>query len=272
MPLSDRDRKILWGRSGQRCAICNRELVVGRTSHDREAVVGDEAHIVSPVPGGPRFRPLEGVDPDGYANRILLCKVDHKRVDDQPGEYPEDTLLKIKREHEEWVAKQLGGDVQLLPIRLRFTSPEPTFLKQLHSGSDVWNVFDGADSYLFPALDEGEGFSSDECDLGDAFLDEARDSAEISDEIADYGLSHVRGVKRALGEHVSSLNGIGLAVFGGRRQLRLTGGRGSPIGWWEAILIIRRKEPTDQADTFLKLVNIGGVNCYQVVRPEGVDA
>ena len=241
MAVSDRDRKVLWGRAGQRCAICKRELVVNRTVHDRESVVGDEAHIVAEAPGGPRFRPLEG-DPDGYDNRILLCKVDHKRVDDQPGEYTEERLLGIKKAHEQWVAERLDGPTIIPPIRLSYVSAGPTRLKQLQSGTDVWDIIEGAASFLFPALDEGEGYSGDECDMADAFLDEARDYAEISGDLADYGLAHLRTVKRALGQHISALHDRGLAIFGGRRRLTITGGVGPPSDWWEAVLIIRRRE------------------------------
>lgn len=258
---------MLWGKAGQRCALCKRELVVSRTPHDRESVVGDEAHIVSAASGGPRFRPLDG-DPDSYENHILLCKVDHKLVDDQPGEYTEERLLGIKKAHEQWVAERLDGPGVIPPVRLAYASAGPTPLRQLQSGADVWDVIERAGSYLFPALDEGEGFSGDECDLGDAFFDEARDYAEISGEIGDYGLAHVRTAKRALGEHISALHDCGLTIFGGRRLVKITGGIGPSSHWWEAVLIIRRQEPSSNAsDTVLSLVHMRGSDYFQVVTP-----
>src|SRR3954454_23679307 len=108
MAMSDRDRKILWGRAGNRCAMCRRVLVADRTEDDPEAVVGDEAHIAARSPGGARFG---GCDPsivDAYENRILLCKVDHKIVDDQPGEYTVDRLRRINAVQEAWVETTLG--------------------------------------------------------------------------------------------------------------------------------------------------------------------
>src|SRR5205085_1467643 len=45
--ISDKTRKLLWGRSGNRCAICRRTLSVDGTVVDAEAVVGEECHIVS---------------------------------------------------------------------------------------------------------------------------------------------------------------------------------------------------------------------------------
>jgi hypothetical protein len=51
MGISDRTRKILWGRSGNRCALCRRELVEEGTAVDAESVVGDECHIIGEKPG-----------------------------------------------------------------------------------------------------------------------------------------------------------------------------------------------------------------------------
>jgi len=47
MATSERDRKILWGRSASKCALCKRDLVENRTDLDRDSVVGNEAHIVA---------------------------------------------------------------------------------------------------------------------------------------------------------------------------------------------------------------------------------
>ena len=48
MALSGKTRKVLWGRSGNRRAICRREIVLDATPSDDASVVGDECHIVSP--------------------------------------------------------------------------------------------------------------------------------------------------------------------------------------------------------------------------------
>jgi hypothetical protein len=54
MAISGKTRKILWGRSGNRCAICRRELVMDATDLDDESVTGDECHIVARKPIGTR--------------------------------------------------------------------------------------------------------------------------------------------------------------------------------------------------------------------------
>ena len=57
MAISDKTRKVLWGRSANRCAICRQELVVDATAYDNESVVGEECHIVSAQINGPRYDP-----------------------------------------------------------------------------------------------------------------------------------------------------------------------------------------------------------------------
>ncbi|MDX2059495.1 MAG: hypothetical protein SFV24_16915 [Gemmatimonadales bacterium] len=99
MAMSDKTRKLLWGLSGSRCALCSRPLVVDPTSKDPAAIVGDECHIVSARQGGPRFDPTFAGDHDSEDNLILLCRVDHKRVDDQPEDYSAESLRLLKVNH-----------------------------------------------------------------------------------------------------------------------------------------------------------------------------
>ena len=48
--MQEKDIKILWGRSGNRCAICKIEL-----TPDGEAnTIGEMAHIVARSPASPR--------------------------------------------------------------------------------------------------------------------------------------------------------------------------------------------------------------------------
>jgi hypothetical protein len=112
MPISQLNRKLLWARSGNRCALCKNVLILDATEHDDESVVGDECHIVAQRLDGARGGQLPPEEVDGYANLILLCKIDHKRVDDQPNEFPSEKLRAIKAAHEAWVYRTLECDVQ----------------------------------------------------------------------------------------------------------------------------------------------------------------
>lgn len=97
MAISDKTRKVLWGRSGNRCAICKNELVIDATEQDDESVIAYECHIISSKPNGPRHDPSYPADKlDSYDNLILLCRTNHKMVDDQSTTFIANILRQIK--------------------------------------------------------------------------------------------------------------------------------------------------------------------------------
>jgi hypothetical protein len=104
---------MLWGRSGNRCALpsCRKNLVEDETQTDDASIVGDEAHIVAREVGGSRGdSQLTLVERDKYDNLILMCKIHHKMIDDQPFEYTVEKLHEIKTQHLDWVEKNLSPD------------------------------------------------------------------------------------------------------------------------------------------------------------------
>ena len=108
MTITHKTRKLLWGHSGSRCAFCRSKLIMNATPKDGESVVGDECHIVSGKPNGPRYDPKFSVDEiDSYPNLILLCRVHHKIIDDQSETFTVDILHQLKANHEKWVADAL---------------------------------------------------------------------------------------------------------------------------------------------------------------------
>lgn len=110
MAITDKTRKILWGRSGNRCAICQHELVINATSEESESIIGEECHIISAQPYGPRYDssyPQKKLDT--YENLILLCRIHHKIVDDQSEIYTAEKLRGIKKDHELRVTQKLDN-------------------------------------------------------------------------------------------------------------------------------------------------------------------
>ena len=129
MTITNRTRKLLWGYSGNRCAYCKRELIMDPTTQDDESVVGDECHIVSDRSNGPRYNPEFLIDEiDSYPNLILLCRIDHKMVDDQSEKFTADFLRRLKAKHRKWVAEtlELATFFKNLPVT---KSIEGAFLK-----------------------------------------------------------------------------------------------------------------------------------------------
>ncbi|SBW24493.1 hypothetical protein FDG2_4179 [Candidatus Protofrankia californiensis] len=236
MAISDHDRKVLWARAHNTCAMCRKPLVVDGDANSRESVVGHEAHIVAQSPTGPRGGLLPSGEIDRLDNLILLCPRDHKIVDDQPGTYPPERLRRIREDHERWAAARFGVD----PIRVRRDPNRPplVLMRLLATGSDVWEVIEGCQAYRLGNLADGTA-DPDLCDLADEFLDLARDTADVSGEIADDGQRAIREARRALGAALVQLREKSVVVFGGRRKLLLTGGEGAPMTWWEAVLQVR---------------------------------
>lgn len=112
--MRDKDIKILWGRSGNRCAICKLEL----TADGSLETLGEMAHIVARSPNGPRgTQDLPVNDPDSYDNLILLCPTHHVEVDKDPAAWSVARLRAVKADHEAWVSEQLGiGGIRVAPI------------------------------------------------------------------------------------------------------------------------------------------------------------
>ena len=113
MAISLKTIKLLWGRAGNRCVICRRELSIDPlAAGDDESIIGDMAHIIARKEGFTRgdYDALSEQQRDSYTNLILLCKVHHKQIDDQPEHYTVERLRQTKAEHEEWVRNQLSPE------------------------------------------------------------------------------------------------------------------------------------------------------------------
>lgn len=110
MAISLKTHKLLWGKSGNRCAFpeCRKELVESETETDDHSIIGEEAHIIAKKTDGPRGKSdLSSEDRDKYDNLILLCSNHHKLIDDQPNNFTIEKLKKIKDDHIEWINQNL---------------------------------------------------------------------------------------------------------------------------------------------------------------------
>lgn len=236
MAIADRTRKVLWGRSGNRCAICRRVLVVDATPTDDESLVGEECHIVSGKNQGPRHDvtfPAGGLDEP--ENLILLCRVHHKMVDDQHETYTAEVLLRLKAKHEKWVSSRLSEERRQPRARVRRIKENiPSHLMRLTSGRDIMAVVEGACAFSF---DHEEPRSEAEVDLFRAFLQEAKDWGDLSGEL-EAG-DRVQAVFR-LTTLLRELEESGFWVFGDREMQRLEGGHEPPAPWPVAILRVMR--------------------------------
>lgn len=117
MSISNKDLKLLWGRSGNLCAICRCELSADSTATKASHLVGEQAHIVGKRSEGKKSPRSDSIlteeERDEYHNLVLLCATHHTLIDKDVDSYPIERLHKIKADHELWVREQLSESIDL---------------------------------------------------------------------------------------------------------------------------------------------------------------
>lgn len=250
MAITDKTRKILWARCGNRCALCRQLIVLSATPDDDEAIVGDECHIVSPKKLGPRHDPaLQENRMDEPDNLILLCRVHHKMVDDQSETYTVKILKSMRLNHEAWVDVTLSADEKKpAPIRIRRIKGNiPTHLARITSGQQLLAIVGGASAGMFT---NDEPQSEDEMKIISSFLQEAQ--GELSD---DFESGRVEAEFR-MGAMIREIEGEGFWVFGEREIQKLEGGVAPPSSW--AVAHVRLVRSNNPEITFVDKSNAAG--------------
>lgn len=112
MSITLKTHKLLWGQSGNRCAICNKELCKKAEIEDIKILIGEECHIVAKSENGPRGKNVLPMEKrDELSNLILLCKNHHSMIDKNIKDYPVETLIETKKKHEERVKNSLSKGI-----------------------------------------------------------------------------------------------------------------------------------------------------------------
>lgn len=112
MSIGQKDIKLLWGRSGNRCAICKIELTQNALSSNATFTLGEQAHIVGEKEDAARGKSqLDQKQRDSYHNLILLCPNDHTTIDRNESDWSIENLHQIKSEHELWVTETLSETI-----------------------------------------------------------------------------------------------------------------------------------------------------------------
>jgi len=239
MSITDKTRKVLWGRSGSLCAFCKTHLVVDASTEDSESIVGDECHIVSGAKNGPRHDPT--FDPnaiDDLSNLLLLCRVHHKLVDDQPETFTAKTLHQLRANHEKWVKERLGQSAQPEPVKIvRKPSEIPQHLFFISSAKTLLDLASDChgryDDYPDDLLEA-------ELDCVGSFLQNLTDWVDLG---INEPLERI-SAQKSLAESMSELEQAGLRVYAAREQQQLRGGVSAPSAFYALHLrIVRRDDP-----------------------------
>ena len=239
MPISDHTRKALWGLSGGVCARCRNSLIEDATELEREALVGEEAHIVSKAQSGPRHGPEPAGGYDGLDNLVLLCRVCHAVVDAQPASYPGEALRAVRDAHTEWIKTRTRSD-HVLP-QLRFSPiPQDLELKLVASGRQLVDLVSGADDATY-AHDQPR-------DAADATLmsDFLKRVDEANMEIDAIGAHHAIELSQEFQEILlGELLPLGIIVLGARAE-RTVSAAERTLPWTTCVLSIRYAPQSSQ--------------------------
>ncbi len=238
MSVTHKIRKLLWGRSGNRCAICRCTLARINDDNGEHVVVGEECHIIAKSSNGPRgSTTFPRTNIDSYDNLILLCCSHHKEIDDCPMYYTQSKLQQIKRAHERFV--ETRTDVFELENKGEQSDRTQTsHLVRLCSGEELWHILNSSEAWAHRCDDlrkRGEKdaiadflqYCQDYCDLSHVL--EARDVVEL---------------EFSLTEELSHLEKMGFYVFGGSGVTRW-GGPGNVLPLRTVYLRVVRKNNRD---------------------------
>jgi hypothetical protein len=124
-------------RADWRCSRCRKQTLrpsEGNETGSRSS--GQVGHIVSASAGGPRYRALPVGEREAIGNAIYLCTRCHFVVIDNMDnalQYPEDRVVKIKADHEQWVMDNFdNGGVE--------SESEPTVIEGIYEAEGVGDI------------------------------------------------------------------------------------------------------------------------------------
>jgi len=220
--ISDKNRKILWGKSGNKCAMCRHTLVFESTSNDNESVVGEECHIISGAKKGPRSdSDFSREKINDVSNLILLCRIHHKQIDDQVETYTPELLRTIKINHEKWVEDKLKDQPEIPRVRIKRTKEEiPDKLPVMNSGKEMFNLAAGVCAFY---NDYSDDLTDEELDLVSGFIQNVKDWAELANEMEP--IQRINA-SRDLDKEIKVLRTFNIFAFAAIEKQKMVGGIG----------------------------------------------
>jgi hypothetical protein len=224
LAISEKTRKILWARSGNRCVICKAELITEQET-DSKLNIGEECHIISSKLKGPRHKPNLN-DYDIFDNLILLCRNHHKEIDTLIDSFPEEILRYMKQNHENWVQKTLNKELDD-----NKNTEEIKFLVRISSGKELMNLLSNAMGYR---VDYDNIISKDEADYIGSTLQTFIDYGEI---ISDLEIQDKINIGLEFDNKIKELDEKGYFIFGEKSVEDYRGVKNFSI----ATLLIKRK-------------------------------
>ena len=222
MSISEKVRKDLWAKSGNRCAICRKEFFSCIDKEDFN--IGEECHIVSSQPNGPRHIDNFG-DYDSYDNIILLCRNHHKEIDDPANHsiYTVEKLTEIKREHEKWVSRCLA-DEKIVVLSL------------IQNGTDLVSIIGNGAVAIYKFNDEIK--SEKDAELVGSAWQEITDFMDLSLDLEPIEVTRMEFI---FSKMINELDKSGFLVYGRRIRIPFLKKYGDSSLYSAAQVYIKRK-------------------------------
>lgn len=229
MSITDKTRKFLWAKSGNRCAICKTELItIGNNADDFN--IGEECHIISSRATGPRHVPNLN-EYDNFENLLLLCRNHHKEIDELTETYTEELLRYVKTNHEVWVRNTIEK-----AIENQVENKKPLFLAQITSGKKLFNIINEVYGYR---TDYDDVLNEDEANYLGSFFQTLVDYGDISGMIETQDKVKIGYELQKL---IDDLNNRGYFIFADRGLEPMFPERPQSEKWTVATIIVRKKE------------------------------
>lgn len=204
MPIKVKTRKILWSKSGNRCAICKRQLVQKLPIVDDNFIIGEECHIISSKADGPRGQLGNLKDFDTYENLILLCANDHKLVDEFPETFTVEIIKNIKLNHEKWIEEAIEKDLEEYIKVIN----NAELLEEITHRALIDNILRGSHFNFFDIT----SISDDKNSLQvSELIDNFRDYTDI---YSDLEYSHMNKILMGYMNEIKRFNELGIRFFG----------------------------------------------------------
>lgn len=136
MAIAQPDMKVLWAKSGNRCAICFAPLTQELT---KAIPIGEQAHIKGEHSGkgtvkkSARYDEHQTIsDRNSYTNLMLLCPTCHTTIDKDETAYTVERLISIKDQHE----RKISDAIKASTINVTYYELEHT-LRHLILNLDI---------------------------------------------------------------------------------------------------------------------------------------
>jgi hypothetical protein len=167
---------------------------------------------------------------DHYSNLILLCKVDHKQVDDQPNAHSVEKLRTAKADHERWVEKTL--EVRI-PTGAAAGGHRLVRIERIQTGKELLDV---VDSGLAFCIDHPEPKDEEEAEMIAELAGLVQDWSDISGYME--AAERVRTAFRST-TLIRNIEAHGLTVWGGSYFGQIVGGS-RPFSGAICVVVVRR--------------------------------